>query len=74
MLLAEQKKEGMKRMVAGSILLEFGQTVFYSFTGCAPEDFCLHPHDILQIEGIRGRASADSAGMTSARWPKSMKL
>jgi len=54
LLLAEQKKHGMQRMVAGSILLEFGQTVFYSFTGCAPQDFCLHPHDILQIEGIRG--------------------
>jgi hypothetical protein len=54
LLLAEQKKQGMKHMVAGSILLEFGQTVFYAFTGCAPEDFGLHPHDILQIEGIRG--------------------
>jgi hypothetical protein len=35
-------------------LLEFGQTAFYAFTGCAPEDFPLHPHDILQIEAIRG--------------------
>ena len=43
-----------KRIVAGSILLQFGQTVFYAFTGCAPDDFCLHPHDILQIEAIRG--------------------
>lgn len=54
LLLAEQDKFGSRRMVAGSILLEFGQTVFYSFTGCAPEDFGLHPHDILQIECIRG--------------------
>jgi len=54
LLLAEQKKRGEKRIVAGSILLQFGQTVFYAFTGSAPEDFCLHPHDILQIEAIRG--------------------
>jgi hypothetical protein len=54
LLLAERQTLGVKKMVAGSILLEFGQTVFYAFTGCAPEDFCLHPHDILQIEGIRG--------------------
>ena len=53
LLLAEQQRPE-KRMVAGSILLQFGQTVFYAFTGCAPEDFCLHPHDILQIEAIRG--------------------
>jgi Acetyltransferase (GNAT) domain len=53
LLLAEQQKLGVKRLVAGSILLEFGQTVFYAFTGCAPEDFCLHPHDLLQIEAIR---------------------
>jgi len=54
LLLAEQLRFGSKRMVAGSIMLEFGQTVFYAFTGCAPEDFGLHPHDILQMEGIRG--------------------
>jgi len=42
-----------KRIVAGSILLRFGQTVFYAFTGCAHEDFRLHPHDIIQLELIR---------------------
>jgi hypothetical protein len=54
LLVAEQDRSGMKRMIAGSILLEFGQTAFYAFTGCAPEDFRWHPHDILQIEAIRG--------------------
>lgn len=54
LLLAEKQRAGLRRLVAGSIMLEFGQTVFYAFTGCAPEDFNLHPHDILQIEGIRG--------------------
>ncbi len=62
LLLAELNKDGQRRMVAGSILLQFGQTVFYAFTGCAPEDFCLHPHDILQIEAIR------SACRSGYRW------
>lgn len=54
LLVAEQQRDSEIRMIAGSILLQFGQTVFYAFTGCAPEDFCLHPHDVLQIEAIRG--------------------
>ena len=53
LFVAEQELEGSKRMIAGSILLKYGQTVFYAFTGCAPEDFCLHPHDLIQIESIR---------------------
>jgi lipid II:glycine glycyltransferase (peptidoglycan interpeptide bridge formation enzyme) len=58
LLLAEQKKAEQQmneqtRLVAGSIFLKFGQTVFYSFTGCAPRDLCLHPHDLIQIEAIR---------------------
>jgi len=59
---AEQSSNGNPRLVAGSILLQFGQTVFYAFTGCAPEDFNLHPHDILQIEAIR------SACKSGFRW------
>jgi Acetyltransferase (GNAT) domain len=62
LLLAEQSYNGRKRLVAGSVLLQFGQTVFYAFTGCAPDDFCLHPHDILQIEAIR------SACRSGFRW------
>lgn len=54
LLLAEQDRRGQKKIVAGSILLQFGQTAFYAFTGCAPEDWGLHPHDLLQIEAIRG--------------------
>ncbi|HZC23910.1 MAG TPA: GNAT family N-acetyltransferase, partial [Candidatus Binatia bacterium] len=48
------QKDEQVETIAGSILLQFGRTVFYAFTGCAPENFCLHPHDILQIEAIRG--------------------
>lgn len=54
LLLAEQDRCGRRKIVAGSVLLQFGQTVFYAFTGCAPEDWGLHPHDLLQIEAIRG--------------------
>jgi hypothetical protein len=53
LLLAEQKKGEQTKLIAGSIFLKFGQTVFYSFTGCAPRDLCLHPHDLIQIEAIR---------------------
>lgn len=53
LLLAELDDHSSKRMVAGSLLLRFGQTVFYAFTGCAHEDFHLHPHDIIQLELIR---------------------
>ena len=53
LLVAEQELNGSKRMIAGSILLKYGQTVFYAFTGCVPEDLCLHPHDLIQIESIR---------------------
>lgn len=53
LLIAERNVDGAKRMVAGSILLKYGRTVSYAFTGCAPEDFCLHPNDLIQIESIR---------------------
>ena len=53
LLVAEQRVRESKRMVAGSIVLKYGQTAFYAFTGCAPQDFSLHPHDLIQIESIR---------------------
>ena len=58
LLMAEKQTQGKISMVAGSILLQFGQTVFYAFTGCDPANFQLHPHDILQIEAIRGACRA----------------
>ena len=59
LLVAEKSVPGgQKKMIAGSILLQFGQTAFYAFTGCAPDDWGLHPHDILQIEAIRGACRA----------------
>ena len=53
LLVAEQNANGQRVIVAGSIFLQFGQTVFHAFTGCAPEDFCRHPHDIIQMQAIR---------------------
>jgi len=53
LLVAELNTNAENRMVAGSILLRFGQTVFYAFTGCAHQDFHLHPHDLIQLEAIR---------------------
>jgi len=40
-------------MVSGSIVLKYGQTVFYAFTGAAQRDLRLHPHDLIQLESIR---------------------
>jgi lipid II:glycine glycyltransferase (peptidoglycan interpeptide bridge formation enzyme) len=59
-LLVAEKTErgGDRKMIAGSVLLQFGQTVFYAFTGCEPGNWRLHPHDILQIEAIRGACRA----------------
>ncbi len=54
LIVAERTAIGETALVAGSILLNYGQTVFHAFTGCDPRDFHLHPHDILQIEAIRG--------------------
>jgi len=53
LLIAECAENGCTRMVAGSIFLRFGQTVFYAFTGCSHRDLHLHPHDIIQLESIR---------------------
>jgi lipid II:glycine glycyltransferase (peptidoglycan interpeptide bridge formation enzyme) len=53
LLIAEREEQGRMRMVAGSIFLRFGQTVFYAFTGCAHRDFHFHPHDVIQLESIR---------------------
>lgn len=53
LLLAERRHDGRTRLIAGSIFLKFGQSVFYAFTGCDPRDLGLHPHDIIQLEAIR---------------------
>jgi hypothetical protein len=54
LLLAEKSEAGTCGLLAGSIFLKFGRTVFYSFTGCRREDFSLHPHDLIQWHAIHG--------------------
>ncbi len=53
LLLARRQGFRETELIAGSILLRFGQTVFYAFTGCAPKNFGLHANDIIQINAIR---------------------
>ena len=52
LLLAEQQKAGRRRLLAGSMLLMFGRTVFYAFNGRRHKDLSLRPNDILQWQGI----------------------
>ncbi|MGC2194261.1 MAG: GNAT family N-acetyltransferase [Terriglobales bacterium] len=53
LFLAEQQEGARCRIIAGSMLLVFGQTAFWAFTGCAEENLQLHPHDLLQLAAIR---------------------
>ena len=51
-ILAEREVNNCKRLIAGSIFLTFGKTVFYAFTGCKEKDLCLHPNDLIQWQAI----------------------
>src|ERR1700687_4942691 len=68
LLLAEREQAGQTRTIAGSILMQFGQTVFYAFTGCSPERFLSassrHSADCRRFEV---RVEAGFAGMTSGK-------
>jgi CelD/BcsL family acetyltransferase involved in cellulose biosynthesis len=52
LLLAEQHEAGRSRLLAGSILLMFGQTVFYAFNGRRSDDLSLRPNDAIQWQAI----------------------
>jgi hypothetical protein len=52
LLLAEQHEAGRSRLLAGSIFLMFGQTVFYAFNGRRREELSLRPNDIIQWQAI----------------------
>jgi hypothetical protein len=58
LLLAEQHQMGSKRLLAGSVLLMFGQTVSYAFTGCRQKDFSLHPQDLIQWTSLNDASKA----------------
>ena len=69
LLIAERTEGRRNRMIAGSVFLRYGQTVFYAFTGCAHRDFHLHPHDILQLESIRDSCKNGYRWYDSAKRP-----
>ena len=58
LLLAEQYEAGRAKLLAGSVLLKFGQTVFYAFNGRRREDLSFHPNDVIQWQAIQN-ACAD---------------
>src|SRR5258708_39791186 len=51
-LLAEQKVAGQTHLLAGAIILSYGQTAFYAFNGGRRDAFSLPPNDILQWHAI----------------------
>lgn len=52
LLLAYHSTGGRTRLLAGSLLLMYGQTVFYAFTGWRREDLSLRPNDLIQWQAI----------------------
>jgi len=56
LLLAEQRAEGRSRIVAGSMLLMLGGTVFYAFNGRLREALALRPNDVIQWRAIHDAA------------------
>lgn len=52
LLLAEQRAQGRERIVAGSVLLMLGDTVFYAFNGRQREALPLRPNDVIQWRAI----------------------
>lgn len=52
LLLAEQQNGGECRLLAGSVFLMFGQSVFYAFNGRDPKTLALRPNDAIQWRAI----------------------
>lgn len=53
LLLAEYSQAGRTRLLAGSLFLMFGQTIFYAFNGWRRQDRSLRPNDLLQWQAIQ---------------------
>jgi hypothetical protein len=53
LLLAEQRDTRQPRLLAGSLFLMFGRTVFYGFNGWRRENLSLRPNDLLQWRAIQ---------------------
>jgi hypothetical protein len=52
LLLAEQHEGGQTRLLAGSVFLMLGETVFYAFNGCRRSAMPLRANDVIQWEAI----------------------
>jgi hypothetical protein len=52
LLLAEQSETSKASLLAGSIFLMFGRTVFYAFNGRRRKDLSLRPNDLIQWRAI----------------------
>jgi CelD/BcsL family acetyltransferase involved in cellulose biosynthesis len=82
LLLAKQYEAGRARLLAGSLFLMFGQTVFYAFNGRRREDLSLRPNDAIHwraihdacAEGFRyydfGEVTKDNQGLAEfkSKW------
>jgi len=52
LLLAERQDDRRKRLIAGTIFLQFAQTTTCGFNGSSPADFSLRPNDLIYWEAI----------------------
>jgi CelD/BcsL family acetyltransferase involved in cellulose biosynthesis len=56
LLLAERTEGSQTQLLAGSLFLLFGSTVFYAFTGGSREHLWLRPNDLIQWHAIHDAA------------------
>ena len=56
LLLAEQERNGQRLLLAGSVFLMAGETVFYAYTGARTSGLELRPNDVLQWRAIHDAA------------------
>ena len=52
LLLAERCSAHQRKLLAGSIILTFGTSSSYAFTGGKKKDFVFHPNDLIQWHAI----------------------
>lgn len=82
LLIAELHEAGRTRLIAGSVLLMYGQTVSYAFNGRDPNALSLRPNDAIHWNAIHtacaegfqwydfGEVSEDNSGLAQfkAKW------
>ncbi len=58
LMLAERREPRGIRMLAGSVFLIFGETVFYAFNGRRQQDLGLRPNDLIQWRALHDACEA----------------